>query len=71
MGIETNPTQLLCLILFFSVEGKKREVGMQIIPQVNTSIITSVTLLHCPTGMCELHTESSKTGDNNRNQVSS
>jgi len=44
---------------------------MQIIPQVNTSIIRSVTLLHCPLGMCEFHVEGSEMGDNSSNQVPS
>ena len=44
---------------------------MQINPQVNTSIIRSVTLRHCPTGMCEFHLEGSQMGDNSSNQVPS
>lgn len=42
---------------------------MQINPQVNTSIIRSVTLRHCPRGMCEFHLEGSQMGDNSGNQV--
>ncbi len=44
---------------------------MQINPQVNTNIIRSVTLQHCPTGMCEFHLEGSQMGDNCGNQVPS
>lgn len=41
---------------------------MQINPQVNTNIIRSVTLQHCPRGMCEFHLEISQTGDNSDNR---
>lgn len=44
---------------------------MQINPQVNTSIIRSVTLQHCPRGMCEFHPGGSQIGDNSSNQVPS
>lgn len=42
---------------------------MQINPQVNTSIIRSVTLRHCPRGMCEFHLVFSQMDDNSSNQV--
>lgn len=41
---------------------------MQINPQVNTNIIRSVTLQHCPKGMCEFHLEISQTSDNSANR---
>lgn len=41
---------------------------MQINPQVNTNIIRSVTLQHCPRGMCEFHLEISQMGDNSDNR---
>lgn len=44
------------------------QVGMQINPQVNTNIIRSVTLQHCPRGMCEFHLEISLTSDNGDNR---
>lgn len=44
---------------------------MQINPQVNTNIIRSVTLQHCPAGMREFHPEGSRMGDNSDNQVPS
>lgn len=60
--IQTHLIQLLS-------EGGERLEGMQINPQVNTSIIRSVTLQHCPRGMCEFHPEGSQMGDNRSNQV--
>lgn len=44
---------------------------MQINPQVNTSIIRSVTLRHCPRGMCEFHLVCPQIDDNSCNQVPS
>lgn len=44
---------------------------MQINPQVNTSIIRSVTLRHCPRGMCEFHLVCTQMDDNSSNQVPS
>lgn len=59
------------LIQLLSEGGRERLEGMQINPQVNTNIIRSVTLQHCPTGMCEFHLEGSQMGDNSGNQVPS
>lgn len=52
-------------------EGGQRLEGMLINPQVNTSVIRSVTLQHCPRGMCEFHLESSQMGDNSSDQAPS
>lgn len=57
------------LIQFVWRGGGERLEGMQINPQVNTGIIRSVTLQHCPTGMCEFHLECSQMDDNSANWV--
>lgn len=67
--LSITPLQTHLIQLLFELEG--RLAGMQINPQVNTNIIRSVTLQHCPRGMREFHPEGSRMGDNSDNQVPS